>query len=86
MFVSIEFLGLFSEFVGEHFSRFISEKGKLAASMLADAGSSIREYTELLRHMEFVPVDLYNDLTETSWDYVQQSFGMARDYCFRLFK
>jgi len=34
MLVSREFLGLFSEFEGEHLRRFIREKGRLAASIL----------------------------------------------------
>ena len=59
---------------------------EIQETMLNDAGSSVREYTELLNQMEFVPVDLYNGLTETSWDYIQESLSMVKDCCFRLVK
>jgi FkbM family methyltransferase len=57
---------------------------ELTEESLTDAGSSVQEYTELLRQLGFVPVDLYNDLAEVSWEFPQESSVKSRDFCFRL--
>ena len=59
---------------------------EIQASMLNSMGSSVREYTKSLKQMGFVPVDLYDGLSEKRWDYVQDAIGVTKDFCFRLVK
>lgn len=59
---------------------------EIQQTLLADAGFSAREYLALLEELGFTPVDLFADLTETSWDEVPGRLATTRDWCFRLAK
>jgi hypothetical protein len=55
-------------------------------SLLSSAGSSMDDYLALLSTFGFVPVDLFNGLSETSWEAVRDSRSLSRDFCFRFLR